>query len=102
MLSEPAIARGGGEPDGERRPASGRALDVDRAAVQVDERLDDRKAEAGAGAAALVRRAAVEAIEEPTRVLLRDALTGVGHGDRRLLGVAFEAQRYRSVLGRVE
>ena len=98
----PAVARRGGEPDGERRPTAGRALDVDRAAVQVDERLDDRQSEPGAGAAALVRRAAEEAIEEPARLLRRDALTGVGDGDRRLLRVAFEAQRDRAVLGRVE
>ena len=99
---EAAEARRRGQPDGERRPDADRALHVDRAAVQVDERLDDRQPEAGAGALALVRRAAVEAVEQPPRLLGRDAAPGVGDGDRRRLGVGLEAQRDRALLRRVE
>ena len=66
-----------GQRDLERRPDADRASHVDRAAVQLDERLDDRQAEARAGAAALVGRAAVEAVEDPPHVLRRHPAAGV-------------------------
>ena len=69
-----------GRGDGERRArAFARALGADRAAVQLDQLLDDRQAQpqaavaAGGGGVGLA-----EAVEHVRQELGRDALAGVG------------------------
>src|SRR6516165_8017496 len=64
--------------DGDGGAAAGRAVDAHRAAVQIDQRLGQRKTEAGAGVAS--RQAAVdlrEGLERPRDVLRRYADPGV-------------------------
>ena len=74
--STPRIAR---QEDRERRARPEPALDRDRAAVHVDDRADDRQAEAAAAAARLVGpRAAVEPLEDPRQLARVDADAGVG------------------------
>ncbi len=59
------------QPDRDRHALPGRALGVDRAAVGLDDRRDDREAEPGAAPAARPRGVgAVEPLEHPCRLLL--------------------------------
>ena len=67
-----------------RAPPSGAVLDVDAAAVQLDQVLDDRQPEAGAAGIAGARLVhAVEPLEDARQILVGNARTFVGHGDRR-------------------
>src|SRR5487761_1204729 len=84
IRATPASTNKGGHafPDGERDPerrAVARALDVDCAAVRIDDRLGDRQAEARSRNRADVRLvAAEERIEEPLAIVLGDAAARVG------------------------
>ncbi len=61
--------------------------------------LDDRKAEAGAGA--LRRRAAVEAVEHPLALVRRYAGTAVLDLEQRLAAARVDAHLHRAAFGRV-
>ena len=66
------------------RPIADAALDLDRAAVHVHDRADDREPEPAPAAARLVRpRAAVEALEDVRQLGRLDADARVGHLDPR-------------------
>src|SRR5574341_2103407 len=70
--------------DLESRPAAGRALDVDRATVLLDDGAHDRQAEARASRLP-VRE---EGLEDPPPHLLRHAAAAVLHADDRPPGPA--------------
>src|SRR5688500_17331749 len=71
----------GGKTDGDRRAAAERALDMDRAAVALDDRLADRQADPDARDLPLARcRGADELGEEVPELRLGDADPAVVHG----------------------
>src|SRR5262249_7703452 len=87
--------------EGEARPLAERRGDLDLAAVELDEALDDREAEPGA-LLALGRLAAalLVAAEELREVLGRDPLAGVLDGDLDLRAEAADLDRDHVALAR--
>ncbi len=78
--------------DGEGGPVVRRAGSRDLAAMQLDQLLDQRQADAAAlEAAALGALHAVEPLEQARDLVRRDADAGVGHFDRRGVGEAIGA-----------
>ena len=81
--------RHAGNPDGEAGAAGGPVLDPDIAAVQPDEVLDDRQAQAGAAGLARARLVdAVEALEDALAIGLGDARPFVLDDERDVVAVA--------------
>src|SRR5262245_7110097 len=77
------VLRRGVQADGEGRALAVLAVDGERAAVAVDDVLDDREPEPGAAECARAPGVdAVEALGEARQVLARDALALVGDRDR--------------------
>ena len=77
------------QPDAGRRktvktePSPDSAVDFEKAAVAVDDVLDDREAEPGAAHLARARGVdPVKALGQPRQVLARDAVAAVAHRDR--------------------
>src|SRR5439155_14183210 len=91
------------ELEAERGAAAGPTHDSDRPAVELDDVLDDREAETGAGALARARRVhAIEALEHPVLVLGRDPGAGVAHLAPDVPGAASERHRDAAALGVLE
>src|SRR5207249_11402196 len=82
------------QPDRERRPLPlALALDLDRAAVQLDDVVDDREPETQAAVRARVRAVGLpEGLEDVRQELGRDPLALVADGDDRLPVAAGEPQ----------
>ncbi len=96
------VRRRGREPDLERRPAPWLAADLDLAAVQVDERLDDRQPEASAGNPAAGPGGPVEALEDVGGLGVGHAHAGVGDDDPDPGAVGLGADVDPAALGRVQ
>ena len=93
----PSTRRGSrGSVTTKRVPLADPALDLDRAAVHVHDRADDRQPETAAAAAGLVRpRAAVEALEDVRHLGGVDADARVGHLDPCAVGRRRDVDRHR-------
>ena len=77
------VGRPEGQEDGEGRALAELALDLDLAAVELDEAARERQAEAGAlGADAVRLGELLELAEQPRQILARDADAGVGDRSR--------------------
>src|SRR6516165_4281173 len=83
QVSERLCRRMRQEINGEHRALAGRARDVERAAMAIDDVLDDREAKAGAAHRSRTRGVdAVEAFGEARQLLARDTVAPIVHGDR--------------------
>ena len=94
--------RRGRQPDLERGAAPGAAGDADLAALEVDQRLDDRQAEAGARDAAVAPGRPIEAVEHVLGLLGRHADSRVGDDDPDPGAVRFGADVDPAALRRVQ
>src|SRR5262249_23563956 len=80
-----ALPRLHGQEDVDRRPFAEAALDRERAAVGFGDPFRNREAEAAAtGGGGSGGAHAVEAFEDVGKMLRRDALAGIAHGDEDL------------------
>ena len=74
-------------------PLPGREFELDRAAVQLDEALDQRQAEARPRLAR-VRAAALELLEDARLILARHADAGIGDDERDAAALAIGRERH--------
>ncbi len=92
-----------GQRDGEARSLPDNTLDGDLAAMQPDQFLNQREADAAAFEAAALRALhAVEALEEPRQFLFGNADAGVAHLDDGGPAVGRDADRDRDLAGKGE
>jgi hypothetical protein len=87
--------------DGEDRSDSDLALEIDRPAVEVDERLDDRQAETGSRLRARPLTP-VEALEDARPLARRHPATVVGHRDRQAPCSGSQCDSQTAAVGRVD
>src|SRR5262249_33389107 len=94
------ICRLKGQSHGNARPLSKPALDIDLAAMQTHQALDDREAKARAVVATITGRASLEkGLSEAWQVGLDDADAGVRNRQRELRPVARCAHRHAATTG---
>ncbi len=92
------VRRAARDSHAERRAGADTARDADVAAMQAHELLDEREADAGSLVAARPRALdAVEAFEEPSKLVLRDARSRVGDLQDRAVLVHPQAHSDRSL-----